>query len=227
MLQNYLNTLKTLLSSPREVVDSFLSEEKSKYTHPFLFTAIGVILLVILNTLLVDFTIVPEPLDIGDDVDAEHLHQMSEWMQISAVLMATQFLPLMLLLLLVPMLSLAGLFFLKEKVTGFYNNLILNSYAVGASMISLIIMIPIWNFSGIPLTDPSVNVTMPAVLYSVIMLWIYQNYLMPDSFMDWIRLLSSYLTGFVLFVFMNNFIAGVVGYVIFVILRIIELAGQA
>jgi len=226
MFLKYLYTFKTLLSAPRNVVDSFLSEEKLKYTHPFLFAALGVVLLVILNTLFVDYTIVPEPLDLGTDVEAEHLQEMSKWMQIAAVRSATQFLPIMMLLLLVPMLSLAGLFFLKEKITGFYNNLILNCYAVGASMISLIVMIPIWIFSGIPLTDPSVNVTMPAVLYSVFMLWIYQNYLMPDSVMDWIRLLSSYLTGFVLFVFMNNFIAGVIGYVIFVVLRIAELAGS-
>lgn len=146
--------------------------------HPFKFILIGLALTLILNTLLVDFSFNPDVSSVVLDDGNEQMKQLAEWIQVSNIRAATQFLPLGLMVLFIPMLSLGGLIFLRNEMEGFYSNLILNSYTVGASMLSLLPLIMIWMFLGYPLTDPLVNSTLPGVLVAGVIIWIYQL-LMP------------------------------------------------
>ncbi|GEM_PF-564838 len=228
MLKSYIETFQQLYSTPRNVIDSFLhggENGESRFMHPFKFIMIGMIAVLLLNTLLVDFSFEPDAAGLVPEEGNEQMQEIAEWIQVSNVRASTQLLPLALVVIFIPMLSIGGLIFLRNEMEGFYSNLILNSYAVGASMIALLPLIPIWMFLGYSLTDPFVNATLPAVLVAGVMIWIYQLYLRPAGILDWIRLISSYATGYIFFVIMTGFFAGVIGYMIFMINRIMELAG--
>lgn len=225
MIKSYTETLRELFSSPRNVIDAFLHESGSRFLHPFKFLLIGLFVILLINTLLVDFSVETSAGDLGIDSDDEQIQLIAEWIHVSNIRASTQFLPLSMMALFIPMLALGGLIFLRNETDGFYHNLILNSYAVGAAMTVLLLLIPLWIFLPVPLSDPWMHSTMPAVLIAGIIIWIYNSYLHPDGVMDWIRLISAYATGYILFVILNGFMAGVVGYVIFVIQRIGELAG--
>jgi hypothetical protein len=228
MVKSYTETLQQLFSTPRNVIDSFLHVGEnggSRFMHPFKFILAGVIAVLLLSTLLVDFSFEPDAGTLVPDDLNEQMQEVAEWIQVSNVRVSTQFLPLALVIIFIPMLSIGGLIFLRNELEGFYSNLILNSYAVGASMIALLPLIPVWMFLGYSLADPFVNSTLPAVLVAGVMIWIYQLYLRPAGLMDWIRLISSYATGYIFFVIMNGFFAGVIGYMLFMIYRIVELSG--
>jgi hypothetical protein len=225
MFTTYKNTFQALVHTPRDVIDGFIHGRGAQFTHPFRFLVTGAVLCLLLNTLLVDFSFEPQPADIIADAENEHVLEIAEWIQVSNVRSSTQFLPLGMALLFVPMLALGGLIFLRNNLEGFYSNLILNSYAVGVSMLPLLAMIPVWLFLGYPLTDPFVNSTIPAVLVAGVIIWIYKLYLNPAGLMDWIRLISAYATGYILYVILNGFAAGVIGYTGFVVNRIMELSG--
>ena len=222
-MKQLLNTCKQLLIAPRTVIDPFINGERESYIHPFKLCIYGVLITVLLFSLFVNFSL--ESTELQVETDEEELREMMEWIQIATIRMSTHFLPLMMVFLFIPMLSLGGLFFQRKNMEGFYSHLVLNSYAVGVSLLPLLFLIPVWIFSGISLADPLVNTTIPAVIYSVVILLIYQKYFDSNDLMSWIRMISSYITGFILFVFLNSFAGGVIGYVIFVIKRIIELSG--
>lgn len=222
MLDLYLITLRELLANPRNVVDSFLAKSAlGKYMHPFTFCLTGGIFVIIMNTLFVDFSFAPGPVE----AENEQIEQMMQWIQVANVRAATQFLPLSMILFFIMTLSLAGLFFFREQLQGFYSNLILNSYSMGAAQLPLLLLIPVWMWFDLPLTHPFMNSTLPAILVAGTILWVYIRYFRSSSFMNWLKLLSSFITGYVLFVIINGFAAGVVGYLIYAVKRIIELAG--
>ena len=223
-MKQLLNTSKQLLTSPRAVINPFINGERQSYIHPSKLCLYGVLITVLLFSLFVNFSIQSSELPV--ETDAEELREMMEWIQIVTIRVSTQFLPLMMVFLFVPMLSLGGFFFQRKNMEGFYSHLVLNSYAVGASLLPLLLLIPVWIFSGISLADPLVNTTIPAVIYSVVILLIYQKYFDANDLMSWIRMFSSYITGFVLFVFLNSFAGGVIGYMVFAINRIAELSGS-
>lgn len=225
MISSYKKTLLTLLSTPRNVVDGFVHGAGQNYMHPFKFLVIGVFFVVILNTLFVDFSFDPQPLNSEISVGSEQMVEIAEWIQVSNVRVATQFLPFSIVLIFIPSLAIGGLIFLREDLEGFYSNLILNSFAVGASVITLLAMIPIWMLIDAPLTDPIMNSAIPTMLVSGIMIWIYKQYLHTSSLLGWIRLISSYATGYIFYVILSGFFAGVIGYIFFVINRILELSG--
>jgi len=221
MIKQYIQTFKETFSHPRNVVDSFIHAEKSSYQHPFLFCLIGVLVILVINLFLIDFSF--EPVTPETDGDHEHLQELAVWMDIAVVRASTQFLPLSMLLLLIPLLSLPGLFFFREQMESFYSNLILNSYTVGVTMASFLILIPIWSFLEIPFTDPFMNTTLPAIVIGALGLWVYRSYFRITGVMGWIRILSSFISGYILFIFVKGFAAGVVGYMLFAIARIMEL----
>ncbi len=225
MLKDYLDTLKETINQPRNVVDEFLHSEDRKFQHPFLFCIIGMVLVVLLNTLIVDFTFEPHLPEL--DNDSEELREMAEWIQVSNVRASTQFLPLAMIFLLIPMLAIPGLFFFRDKMDGFFSNLILNAYVVGASIIPLLAMIPVWLFLDFPMTDPFMSTTLPAALIAAVGIWVYKQYFHASELLDWVRILSSYISGYLLFMIMNGFLSGVVGYMFFAVNRILELAGGA
>jgi hypothetical protein len=122
-------------------------------------------------------------------------------------------------------LSIGAILFLRGKTNGFFDNIIINTYSVGASMIALPILLPVWGLSGQPLTDPFINSTVPAMVVAGVILWIYNLYFRPSGFMDWIKILSAYVTGFVIFVLLSGILSSAVAYTITIIQRISEISG--
>lgn len=226
MIKSYLRTFKAVFSNPRDVINPFVHNEKSIFMHPFKFLLIGVILVSGLNTLLVNFSFTLDATDLDLISDSEQAVQIAEAIQSVNILASTQFLPLAVMVLLVPMLTLGGLIFLRESTDGFYHNLILNCYAAGGTIIFLVFLIPFWIFSGLPLTDSIANTYIPGAVVAVGVIWVYINYLLPDTFLGRIRVISAYATGYIFYIFMSGFVSGVIGYMIFVINRIRELSGS-
>jgi hypothetical protein len=224
MLKNYTNTFKQVLLYPGDVIDSFIhSKADNKYLHPFLFGVIGMVFVLLMNTIFVDFSIDTDMAVL--EAESEQLQQIAGWIQIVTVRASTQFLPLAMLVLLIPLLSLPGLYFFRHQTEGFYSNLILNSYTVGASMIALLAAIPFWVFLDVPLTDPFMNSTLPGVLVASVGIWVYRLHFRVSDVMGWIRIISSFLTGYILFVLVKGFSAGIIGYMFFAVNRILEISG--
>lgn len=191
--------------------------------HPFKLCLTGTIVMILLNTVLLDFSFKPVAGDIP--AESEVLRQMSAWTQIISVRAATQFLPLSLFLLFIISLSIGAVIFLRKLTDGFYDHIIINTYSIGAAMPVLPLLIPVWGFSGQPLTDPFINSTVPAMVVAGVVLWIYNIYFRPTGFMQWIRILSGYITGFVIYVLLSGLISSVIAYSAFVIERISNISG--
>ncbi len=219
----YLKTFRALLTIPSEVIGSFLKGEKKSFQHPFLFCLTGAVAVVLLNTLFVNFHFVPDTPNV--DPEQAQLQQITEWMQMVSVRAATQFLPVTLFLTLIVSLSIAGLVFLRKKTEGFYDLLIINTYSTGASFVILPVLIPVWAWIGLPLTDPFINSTLPAMLIAAVILWIYRLFFDVSSFADWLKILSSYIAGYIIYVIFSGFLASVVAYMLFVTERISNLSG--
>jgi hypothetical protein len=211
------------MNQPRNVVDSFIHTEESRYLHPFKFCVIGTLFFLVINLFIVDFTFESEPLQI--DGDNEQLIELAVCMNDATVSASTQFLPLSMFLLLIPMLSLPGLFFFRDELEGFYSNLILNSYTVGASMSVFLVLIPLWTLLDLPFTDPFMNTTLPAIIIGAAGLWIYKRYFNSSDITGWIRIFSSFISGYILFILVKGLAAGIVGYMLFAVNRIMEISG--
>lgn len=223
ILKNFIHTLKILFKEPRQVIDSFLNSEYEPFLHPFKFALIGVILVVLINTLALDYSIEPDLADLP--ADSEAIRQLSEWTQTISVKAATQFLPLSMFLLQIIALSIGAVLFLRGKTNGFFDHIIINTYSVGAAMIAVPLLIPVWGLSGQPLTDPFINSTVPAMVVAGVILWIYNLYFRPLGFLDWIKILSGYVTGFVIFVLFKGLLVSVIAYFIFAINRLMAISG--
>ncbi|MCC5913628.1 MAG: DUF3667 domain-containing protein [Balneolaceae bacterium] len=227
MFSSYFKTFRSLFNEPRNVIDGFVHGDGERFMHPFKFLMIGLIIVLILNSALVDFSFEPTAqATAGVDEENEQLVEIAEWIEVSNVRLSTQFLPVSLMLLFIPMLALGGMIFLRNQTDGFYHNLMINAYAVAAAFPVLLILIPAWILLPAPLTDPFMNSTMPAVLIAGVVIWICNSYLRPDGIMEWIRLISSYATGYIFYIIISGFAAGVVGYLFFVVNRIMELSGS-
>lgn len=225
LIQNYVHTLKQLLSGPGEVIDRFIKNDKGSpvYTHPFIFVLVTAVFITILNTLLVEFpSISINTGSIDEPVQAE---EIAEWIEIVTIRFSTQFLPLMLYLL-IPFLSLAGVFFLKSETEGFYSLLILNSYAAGVSMFVLPFMIPFWILFEESLSEPFYITTLPAILISFVIFGIYHLYFKLPGVIGVLKKASTLITGYLLFMLIKGLFAGITGYMLFALNRIRELSGS-
>jgi hypothetical protein len=222
MIQTYFQTIFQLLNQPRPVIDSFLKKGESKFTHPLIFVLIGAVFVTILNTILISFpTVASNTVSMNEAVQIELL---SEWIDVISIRLSTQFFPLTLILL-IPSLSLSGLFFFRNDTEGFYSQIIISSYAIGVSIPALLLAIPFWVLWEIPFSDPLMHTTIPAVLIVVIIFWIYKLYLNIPGFTGLLKNTSSLITGYLLFMLIKGLFASVTGYMLFAINRIRELSG--
>lgn len=223
IFKKYLHTLTLLFKEPRQVIDSFLHGEYKSYLHPFKFCLAGVVIVTLINMLSLDFSFEPNMSDLP--AGSELLGQMSEWTQIVSVNAATQFLPLSLALLFIVSLSIGAMIFLRGQTNGFFDHIVINTFSVGSAILVLPLMIPVWGLSGIPLTDSTVNSTMPAILIAGVILWIYYLYFRPGGFMQWIRIISAYATGYLIYLLLLGIVSSVTAYFLFAIERISEISG--
>lgn len=212
-----------MLDMPRNVVDRFIHSDDTHYMHPFLFCVAGICMVLIINSLFVYFTV--EPHLLAPDIENDQVAEIAASIQSATVRISTRFLSASILFLLVPCLSVSGLFFFRNELEGFYSNLILNTYAAGAVIPMLVLMVPLWAFVDIPLSDPFMNTTLPGLLIAGAMLWIYKRYFHTTSLMDWVRTLSAYIAGYLLYTVLNGFAAGLIGYMAYAIQRLVEISG--
>ncbi len=220
MVTRFIDTLKDTFNHPRNVIDPFINEQETSYMHPFKFCLIGMIFIVVLTSLLVDFTI--EPTFDQELADNQQMQNVAAWMEATNIRLMTQFLPVGMLFILVPALAIGGNFFLKGKMDGFYSHIILNTYAAGVAIIALLVLIPVWAFLNIPLTDTFMHSSLPAFVIASVMIWIQKVYFMASSFMDWLRILSAFVIGYVIFSLFINLTGGIIGFLSYSVFQIME-----
>ncbi len=221
MFTRYNQTFTGMFKKPRAVVESFIYSEKSDFMHPLLFMIINAILVILPAMFLVNVPI--EIHSAADNSQEAQLEVLSSWMASVGLRASTQFLPLMMIMLLVPMLTIAGVFFFRNETDGFYSNLILNSYLTGSVIPVLWAAIFVWIYTGEAIINPQISTAVPGILIAVTGVWIYKNYFDITDFPGWIRIISSFTAGYVAFLFMKGIAAGVIGYMIFAINRIMEI----
>lgn len=222
MINQYIKTVKSILQFPGAVVDSFIETKPSFYTHPFKFMLLGAIPFIILSSILVDFSSTSAS---AAPVDITASNQLALWIEVTNIRLSAQFFSLTLILS-VPLLSLPALFFLRDELAGFYSHLILNSYAIGASMLVIPALIPFWIISNTPISDPFLHSTLPSLFVGLTVITIYVRYFEIQDLMGWLRILSSFICGYLLFMMVKGLFAGVLGYMIFAVTRLIDLGGM-
>lgn len=223
MIQTYFQTHLQLLKQPLPVIDSFIITGESKFIHPFLFVLTGAVFITILNTIFITFPTVASVA--GQSSESAQVELLAEWVDVVTIRLSTQFFPLVLFLL-IPSLSLSGIFFFRNETEGFYTNIILNSYALGVSVLTFTLAMIFLNFQETPFSDPFMYTTVPAVLIAIILFWIYKRYLNITGFNGLLKIASSLITGYLLFLLIKGLFASVTGYLLFAINRIRELSGS-
>jgi hypothetical protein len=217
----YVRTFREMLITPGKVVDSFVLEEKSNYMHPFSFGLIGVIIVIALYSLVLGYRTPILAEFVSKEID--QYQQLTYWIQYADLKLSTFLLPLLMFLLLIPSLSIPGLFFFRENIEGFYYNLILSAYVVGTSVVALLALVPIWFVSPSTLFNSIINTYMPLVLVGIVILRIYERYFLMEGIKSWIQILSSYTLGCILFLMLESFSISIIGYFIFAVNRFIDL----
>lgn len=217
----YIKTFWEMLARPEHVIDPFVLEKNTKYQHPFSFGLIGVIIVVALYSLVLGYR-TPMLADLMSE-DIDQFAQLTYWIEFANLKVSTFLLPLSIFLLLTPSLSIAGVFFFRDKIDGFYYNLIINSYAVGVSIPALLIMVPVWFINPSALFDPAITTYFPLGMVGIVLLWIYLKYLHMEGVRSWIQFLSVYALGSVIFLMLESFSASMIGYFIFAVNRFLEI----
>jgi len=210
-----------MLTKPEKVVDRFVFEEKTDFMHPFSFGLIGVIIIITFYSIVLGYR-TPILADfVSKDID--QFQQLTYWIQYADLKLSTFLLPLLMFLLLIPSLTLPGLFFFRENIEGFYYNFILSSYAVGTSIPALLVLVPIWFIEPSTLFNSAVTTYFPLILVGIVMLRIYERYFLIEDIRSWIQILSSYILGAILFLLLESFSISVIGYFIFAVNRFIDI----
>lgn len=217
----YIKTFRELFRNPGDVIDNFVFERETEFQHPFSFGLIGAIIVVAFYSLVLGYR-TPILADLVSR-DIDQYQQLAYWIRYANVKVSTFLLPLSMFLLLSLSLSIPGLFFLRENIDSFYCNLILNLYAVGASMLGLLFLVPIWFIMPSTLFSPIITAYMPLVLVGIVVIRIYERYLFMEGIRSWIQILSNYVLGCVIFLLLENFTASIIGYFIFAVNRFLDI----
>lgn len=217
----YIKTFREMLTAPENVVDSFVLEQKNNFMHPFSFGLIGVVVVVALYSIVLGYS-TPIISDIVSK-DIDQMQQLTYWIQYAELKLSTFLLPLMILVLLIPSLSIPGIFFFRENIDGFYYNLILNTYAVGTAISALLVMLPIWFIVPSTLFSEMVTTYLPLILVGIVVLRIYERYFLMVGMRSWIQIFSSYTLGCILFLLLESFSISVIGYFIFAVNRFVDI----
>src|SRR5690625_2937222 len=112
-MRRYFYTLKSLLKNPHLVADPFVDDQPSNFTHPFRMLIYSVVISVAL--LLPCFVIADFPANQTDGISESELTRLiGVWISSEDFKAFTRLLPLYMTALLIPALSIAGLFFYRE-----------------------------------------------------------------------------------------------------------------
>lgn len=220
----YYKTLREMCTNPEKVIDSFVLKEETQFQHPLSFGLIGVIIVVAIYSLVLGFR-TPMLADLVSK-EIDQYQQLTYWVSYANLKVSTFLLPLSMFLLLTPSLAIPGLFFFRKNIDGFYYNLILSAYAVGTSVLALLILVPVWLIMPSTLFNSFVTAYLPLGLVGIVIFRIYERYFFMEGIRSWIQILSSYLLGCVLFMMLKSFSAGILGYFIFAVNRFLDIWGR-
>jgi len=223
-LQNhpFVRTTFYLAQKPESVVDPFVNGEKKAFIHPLKYAVITAVTATILLFGLVSFKSVYYELSympsqiVGAETTAERIGIYEAEIKGVSFLMNTLFLPVSQLLLLTPFLALAGTFFFRESRPGFYRHLILSTYAISFSIFSVLILMVLWWIAGSETYQPWVHALAPPVLMGCFTVWVYFHYFKPNTFLSWIRLISTYAAGFAGYLILSGIVKSVIAFFLYV-----------
>src|SRR5690625_5756652 len=96
--------------------------------------------------------------------------------------------------LLIPALSIAGLFFYREVLPGFYRNQMLNCYLMNLVVLAQIELIPVWIVASAHYTEPAIYRYLPALTAGSLLLRSYKRYFRQSKALMLVRILSVITT---------------------------------
>jgi len=224
-MKNLFLTIFELFTHPRNVVDSFLTHQNRIFLHPFTFM-ISVCLPLVAILLLADWIFHDLPGVVPSEGENETIVMIQLWVESVSRSMATTYLPISSVFILIPALSVSGLVFFRNELDGFYDNLILNTYIVSVASFFSLLWLPILLIYPEVVINNSARFTIAIAMLGLPLLWMYHKFFPDKTPISVIRQLSTAASGFILYIVLSGFISGILGYMIFAIRRIAELSGQ-
>jgi hypothetical protein len=187
------DTVIDLYKEPVQVIDSFVEGAKGNHVNPFLYVAIAALFLAFIVSFVVSYPEMevspadPEQIEeLSEEMQGHRMEEFQEVMEITSLIINTQYLGF-LNFLLIPLLALGSMLFFSQTHPGYYRHLILNAYAVGQANVGLLLLVPVWMFFQAELTDPVIHLYPSAFLIGLILLMTYNRYLFLEKMADWLR----------------------------------------
>jgi hypothetical protein len=220
------DTVIGLYGQPAAVIDSFVDGIRGKYLNPFLLVAISALFLAFITSFVISYPDMsvtsadPEQIEqMGEEMEGFRMEEFQEVMEITGVIINTQFLGF-LNFLLIPLIALGSLLFFRESFPGYYRHLVLNAYAVGMSNIAMLILVPVWMVFQAQILNPAIHLYPAAFLIGLILLMTYNRYLNLNEIMDWIRAFSALIIGYFFYSLIAGFIVALISFIVYLALAI-------
>jgi hypothetical protein len=220
------DTVIYLYKDPSIVIDSFVDGIKRKYLNPYLLVAISALFLAFIVSFVISYPEMevtaadPEQAEqISEEMEGFRLEEFQQVMEITGVIINTQFLGF-LNFLLIPLLALGSMLFFRESHPGYYRHLILNAYAVGLANIAVLLMIPVWMVFQAQILTPAIHLYPAAFLIGLVLLMTYNRYLSLEEIMDWVRAFSALIIGYFFYSLIASFIVAIISFIVYMALAI-------
>jgi hypothetical protein len=217
------DTVIELYHRPANVIDFFIDGGRGKFLNPFLFTAIAALFLAFILSFVITYPDMevtaadPEQVEqLSEEMEGFRMQEFQNVMEITGVIINTQFLGF-LNFLLIPLLALGSLLFFRESHPGYFRHLILNAYAVGLSNVALLLMVPIWIIFQAQIMNPLIHLYPTAFLIGLVLLMTYNRYLLLNEMMDWIRAFSALIIGYFLYSLIAGFIVAIISFIVYMV----------
>ena len=220
------DTVIYLYKDPSIVIDSFVDGIKRKYLNPYLLVAISALFLAFIVSFVISYPEMevtaadPEQAEqISEEMEGFRLEEFQQVMEITGVIINTQFLGF-LNFLLIPLLALGSMLFFRESYPGYYRHLILNAYAVGLANIAMLLMVPVWMVFQAQILTPAIHLYPAAFLIGLVLLMTYNRYLSLEEIMDWVRAFSALIIGYFFYSLIASFIVAIISFIVYMALAI-------
>jgi hypothetical protein len=220
------DTVIDLYKEPVQVIDSFVEGAKGNHVNPFLYVAIAALFLAFIVSFVVSYPEMevspadPEQIEeLSEEMQGHRMEEFQEVMEITSLIINTQYLGF-LNFLLIPLLALGSMLFFSQTHPGYYRHLILNAYAVGQANVGLLLLVPVWMFFQAELTDPVIHLYPSAFLIGLILLMTYNRYLFLEKMADWLRAFSALIIGYFLYSMIAGFVVALISLIIYMALAI-------
>jgi hypothetical protein len=220
------DTVISTYKEPVQVIDSFVAGTRRDYLNPFLYVFLSAVVLAFVVSFVISYPEMevtpadPEQIEaMSEEMQDFRMDELQKIMEITGLILNTQFLGFMNILF-IPVLALCSMLFFRESHPGFYRHLILNAYAVGQANVSLLLLVPVWMLFKGQLADPALHLYPSAFLIGLILLMTYNRYFFIDTVTDWLRAFSALIIGYFFFSLIAAFVVGVIAFVIYMAIAV-------